>query len=241
MASDRRDAVWWVLLLGGGAAAAWFLFDEAASASTVPALPPSPEPEPEGRVIIESVTQTYPSYEDVRNDENALARILRSEVGSGPLVERVAIAWVARNRARARGVSIRRMVCWPTCGPGGVHGEARRPFSSRLSARESDLQVAREVLAAPQSADPTDGAIAAFEPALQDQLYREKRPGYRFDAEGIRKRWAKEGLRLYGKVGRWELFGRGPKRTSSATSTTSGPVTSPSQVESPVSSPSQVP
>ncbi len=236
--AQRDDAMWWVMLLGGGAAVAWFLVDEkSAHASTSPMLPPARDPE--GRVIVESATATYPTYDQV-DDVTAVGRILRSEVGNGPLDELVAIAWVARNRAKARGVSIRRLVCWPQCGPGGKGPTGSRPFSTRLAPSARGLDVARTVLAAPQSQDPTKGAIAAFEPALQDKLFAEKRPGYNYDAEGIRTRWAADGLVKFGTVGRWELLGR---TTTKAASTSTGPITSPSQIPStgPVTSPSQVP
>jgi len=245
-----------MLLLGGGATVAWFLFDEnTAVASTLPTgrelLTPGRElqPPPPGREQPQPPTDRVTLYEEVPDDASALGRVLHSEVGSkGTLAEYVAIGWVVRNRAMARKQSIRRLVCWPQCGRGGDHGvTGSRPFSSRVAARASDIDIARAVIAAPQSEDPTFGAFAALEPELQDKLFREKRPGYNADAEGTRKRWAeKEGIVKYGTVGRWEVFGPRAKPTKPTKATSaSGPVTSPSQVPDvkpvgPVTSTSQV-
>lgn len=135
------------------------------------------------------------------DERTALARILRSEVGSSTFPERVAIAWVARNRARARGTSIARMACTPRCGPGG-----KRPFSSRLHHRPEDLNLADRILARPWTSDPTRGATSAFEPALQDRLHAAGRRGYLLDGAGVRRKWLREHDH-YGVVGRWELFG----------------------------------
>jgi len=65
------------------------------------------------------------------------------------------------------------------------------------------------VLASPASADPTGGATAFFEPALQDRFAAERRPGYRLSADEIRERWMKDGLVLSRTVGRFEAYKRG--------------------------------
>lgn len=136
------------------------------------------------------------------DDVTALARVLRSETGSHTLPERVAIGWVARNRAAQRAVSLATLACTPTCGPAREgHG-----FSSRLVPRPADLALARRLLALPPAADPTRGATYAFEPALQDRLYAARRPGYFLDANGVRRKWRRT-LAARGRVGRWELFG----------------------------------
>ena len=72
-----------------------------------------------------------PDEDGARDEVDALARVITSEADGYSEVERTAIAWCVRNRARKRGTSIAKLVCTPTCGP-CCHG---RPFSS---ARPSD-------------------------------------------------------------------------------------------------------
>ena len=136
------------------------------------------------------------------DERTALARVIRSEAGSHTEAERLAVAWVARNRARKAGTSIARLVCSPSCGPGGEG----RPMSSRRAARDEDLALADVVLASSTSDDPTRGANNAFEPALQDQLFKAKRAGYTKSAAEVRARWLRSSD-YYGTVGRWELYG----------------------------------
>ena len=138
----------------------------------------------------------------IRDEVEALARVIASEVGRGTLAERVAIAWCARNRARVRGTMIARLVCSP-CGKSQGN---RRPFSTMQPASPATRELAAIVLASPQSEDPTQGATSCFEPALQDRLHREGRPGHRLDARGVRVCWLR-GQDYYGSVGRWDLFG----------------------------------
>lgn len=135
----------------------------------------------------------------------ALARVIASEAGgrSYSLAEQRAIAWAVRNRARHRRVTIARLVCSPECGP-CCRG---RPFSSRLAATVASRALAAEVLAAPASDDPTGGALAFFEPAVQDALVSAGRPGYRFTSSALRERWEKDGQRPLGAVGKFEFYG----------------------------------
>lgn len=131
----------------------------------------------------------------------ALARVIQSEVGSsGSLAERIAIGWVARNRARKRKQTIAQMAM-----PPAKQGKGR-PFSSARSATAESTDAATQVLAMPASADPTNGATSAFEPALQDELFSRGRKGYSQDAGMVRAKWLRE-LGYYGSVGGWDLFG----------------------------------
>jgi hypothetical protein len=139
---------------------------------------------------------------ELTDDTEALARVITSEANGYSEAERVAIAWTVRNRARRRGVSIAKLVCSPTCGP-CCDG---RPFSSARVATSANRTVADRVLAAPQSADPTHGATAFFEPRVQDQLVAEKRAGYRFASDQLRQRWSREGQVLRGTVGAFEFW-----------------------------------
>jgi hypothetical protein len=136
------------------------------------------------------------------SDDVALARVITSEARGYSETERTAIAWTVRNRARKRGVSITRLVCWPSCGP-CCQG---RPFSSARPETPDTLALARKVLAAPQSEDPTKGALAFFEPKVQDQLVKEKRPGYRFTSSDLRAKWQREGQAQLATVGKFEFW-----------------------------------
>ena len=142
-----------------------------------------------------------PPLRDV-DERTALARVIRSEAGSHTPDEKMAVAWVTRNRARKAGKSIAEMVCSPTCGPGG----RARPMSSRQAPRASDFALADVVLASNSTDDPTHGAWNAFEPALQDKLQRTGTLGHVKTADQVRRDWLKTSD-YYGTVGHWELYG----------------------------------
>jgi hypothetical protein len=139
---------------------------------------------------------------DVISEVEALARVVTSEADGYSEHERTAIAWAVRNRARKRGVSIAKLVCSPTCGP-CCQG---RPFSSAREATATNRQLARRVLAAPQSSDPTSGATAFFEPRVQDKLVAAHRPGYRFTSSELRQHWRREGQAPRVTVGAFEFW-----------------------------------
>ena len=138
----------------------------------------------------------------VTEDVEALARVITSEADRYSEAERIAIGWAVRNRARKRGVSIARLVCWPNCGP-CCKG---RPFSSARPASKVNMELARRVLAAPQSADPTDGATAFFEPKVQDWLVAARREGYHYTSDKLREKWKREGQRQLSTVGAFEFW-----------------------------------
>jgi hypothetical protein len=138
----------------------------------------------------------------VIDDGEALARVITSEANGYSEAERTAIAWAVRNRARKRGVSVAKLVCSPTCGPCCIG----RPFSSAREATAVNRELARRVLTAPESADPTHRATAFFEPRVQDKLVAEKRAGYRFSSDQLRQRWRREGQQQRGTVGAFEFW-----------------------------------
>lgn len=130
-------------------------------------------------------------------EEEALARVIRSEVGVGTPQQQLHVAWATRNLARARRQSIARMACSP-CGRQG----AGRPVSTNQRASDSDRELARHVLSASWSFDPTGGATHFVNPRLQDELARNGRvPGYYGQTYAkVRERWT----RRYG----WEPYYR---------------------------------
>jgi hypothetical protein len=144
----------------------------------------------------------------VTDEAEALARVIRSEAGTRPLIERVHVAWAARNLAAERKQTIARMACSP-CG----RQQRGRPVSSRQPARDADRELARHILAASPLTDPTGGATHFVNPALQDKLAREGHPGYRSRPYAqVRKVWsASYGWEPYYRLGPYlEMWG--PKR-----------------------------
>lgn len=142
------------------------------------------------------------AHEETTDDEvEALARVITSEADRYSEAERTAIAWTVRNRARRRHTTIAKMVCNPC----GKQGHAR-PFSSAQRATLANLELARRVLDADDADDPTAGALAFFEPRVQDRLVAEGRPGYRYTSAELRAKWQREGQKPKGAVGAFEFF-----------------------------------
>jgi len=132
----------------------------------------------------------------------ALAAVLASEVGGYTLPERRAVAWVARNKAHRNRVTIQTMVHPP--GPqraplrwGPNPWQQHRPFAADKRPTNADRDLAREVLSAPQSIDPTRGAAFFLEPALMDQRSLQR----------TRQDWARTEHHIM-TTGRIELWGR---------------------------------
>jgi hypothetical protein len=156
------------------------------------------------------VVHTSPTWGDIpiymSDETEALARVIRSEVGNGTPEQRVHVAWATRNLARSRNQSIAQMACMP-CGPQGLG----RPVSTRQDATDDDRALARAVLAAPPLIDPTGGACHFISPALQDRLAASGAPGYTGRSyEVVRRRWS-ETLQPYYRLGD-DLEMWGPKR-----------------------------
>lgn len=132
----------------------------------------------------------------VDDESEALARVIRSEAGTGSAPQRIHVAWVTRNLAAEQGQTIAAMACSP-CGP----QELGRPVSTRQAASDADRELARQILASPALLDPTGGATHFINPTLQDELAARGRPGYRGRPYGeVRQRW----LESYG----WEPYYR---------------------------------
>lgn len=139
------------------------------------------------------------------DEVEALARVIHSEIGSGPAQHRLHVAWATRNLARERQQSVVEMACSP-CGP----QDRTRPVSSRQRATDADRVLAREVLAAPCSLDPTGGATHFIDPLLQDKLARARVPGYAGNPyREVARRWRmRYGWEPYYRLGRTlELWG----------------------------------
>jgi spore germination cell wall hydrolase CwlJ-like protein len=173
-------------------------------------------------VVILMASQAGSGVQDPGADatENeALARILASEVSGYHADERAAVAWlVVHDAARASSTILARV--YPPWGrQGGKKDDGkRRPYSSRQAATDADRALAADVLAGNVS-DPTGGAWKWFEPAAQDALYARNQAaiaagtaqgnasGYNYDAAGIRAKWSAEGRHLVGNIGRIEMWG----------------------------------
>lgn len=122
----------------------------------------------------------------VHDEVEALARVIRSEMGGGTLKQRTHIGWATRNLAAERDESVAEMACSP-CGP----QQRGRPVSSRQQALDKDRKVARAILAHPPAADPTGGATHFINPRLQDVLAKSGEiPGYKGNTYAkVRRRW----------------------------------------------------
>jgi len=145
------------------------------------------------------------------DDEECLARVIRSEMGIGDAKQKLHVAWASRNLADEKGVSLSSLACSPL-GP----QNRGRPLSSVQSALKSDRRIARKVLASAKSRDPTRGATHFINPRLQNRLAkRGKRSGYKGrNYSKIRRRWRKRyGWEPYYRVGpTLELWGPRKKK-----------------------------
>jgi hypothetical protein len=138
-----------------------------------------------GLVAVVIALRGHSREEHPLDDIEALARVIRSEVGTAPHQHRLHVAWATRNLALERRQSIVELACSP-CGP----QQRGRPVSSRQRATVADRALAREVLAAPCSLDPTGGATHFIDPLLQDQLARVAAPGYAGNPyAAVARRW----------------------------------------------------
>lgn len=196
---------WLLVALSGAAGLGLALLDSsdaqaARSPATSPATPPPWHPDTHA-----TATRRSQPRADKLDEATALARVVASEAGDRRHytdAERLAIAWAVRNRARRRGTTIARMVCAPTCGE-CCDG---RPFSSARAGSADDVALARRVLATPERDDPTHGAAAILEPALQDRLVASGALHYKHDAAEVRASWRARGQQLLATIGRFELW-----------------------------------
>lgn len=195
------SALLWAALIGGGALGASLLLDERKAHAKGNAAPDAKAPPQRTRA------ESAPVY--VTDEVEALGRVIRSEKGRGTRKQKIHIAWATRNLAREKKMTIAKMACSPC----GRQMGGKRPVSTRLAARPSDLEIAAEVLAAPQSEDPTGGATHFIEPSLQDRLVAEGQvEGYTDGYAKVRKRWIeKYGWEPYYRINEVELWG--PKKT----------------------------
>jgi len=139
-------------------------------------------------------------------EEEALARVIRSEIGIGTRHEQIHVAWATRNLAAQRKQSIVELACSP-CGP----QERGRPVSSLQEASDGDRELAAAILASPALLDPTGGATQFINPRLQDELARRGAPGYRGRSyRVVSQRWRQSyGWEPYYRVSPiLELWGR---------------------------------
>lgn len=219
-----------ILAAGGGLGAVALLASalrekEGEPAEPVP-LPPFPASPGSSGIDVSTPLPSEAKEEGADNsaEVEALARVIASEAGSGTLAEQRAIGWTVRNRFRGKSIYD---VEYPWREQKGV----KPPFSSRQAPKETHRALARAILAADQSEDPTGGATSFFEFKLQDvaakaaamvragetgsrvidgvkvsDITRFKHYDPKLDAEGLRQKW-RPGSTLYANAGRFEFWG----------------------------------
>ena len=142
-------------------------------------------------------------------NEYALARSLRSEHGSEPAAVRTWVAWAIRNGANRSGKSVFKKL---TDSRSRTYSGrfARQRTDARFAATNrapnfGDVRIARQVLNASKSSDPTDGATNFFSPRAQDALFARAQEGdpavvgrITRDADAQRERWLNQGLESKG-------------------------------------------
>ena len=168
----------------------------AASTSTV--TPTGSQATINGHVRVDPAASILASIHGLQPDEDALARLIGSEVGSLPAQYHYAVGEVTVNEAAARGVSITKLLTGS--GPNvGFYGEqsgrwasTARPFNGR------HLAAARQVLSG-TARGFTRGARKFFDPKVQDGGKQGGKP-LAFDALGIARKWFGEGYRWIGTV-----------------------------------------
>lgn len=178
--------------------------------------------EPAAPVQLADVPGGGSGIPSTQDEVEALARVIASEAGSGTPAEQRAIAWTVRNRFRGKSIYQKEF-------PWRSQSDSNPPFASARPASDAHRALARAVLAADQSEDPTGGATSFFEPKMQDLFFKAgvmARAGetgdrvidgvkltditrfknYKKDADGVRKSWGK-GSAIYATAGRFEFWG----------------------------------
>jgi hypothetical protein len=139
----------------------------------------------------------------VNLDQLALARSLRSEHGNDSIEVRRWVAWAVRNAAGGPSrvfAKLTTKVGSPVSGKFADQSADGRYAATGQGARLVELELARDVLSAAASADPTGGATNFFSPRAQDALRRRALAGdpsaarTKKDAAELRASWLASGL-----------------------------------------------
>jgi hypothetical protein len=157
------------------------------------------------RSLERSTNENTRRAEERTKHTDALGRILASEAGSASRELKRVVGWIARNRS----VLLKRPM-FDMAAPQGRFGPIaeKRPMSSAKRATAETRAIAAEVLAAPRSYDPTQGATHGFDTALQNDLAA--RGTVTNDADAVIAIWETHyRLKRVGTVGTWVLY-RGP-------------------------------
>jgi hypothetical protein len=140
--------------------------------------------------------------EERKKHTEALGRILASEAGSASRELKRVVGWIARNRSQ-----FLQRPMFDMAAPQGRFGPIsdKRPLSSAKRATAETRAIAAEVLAAPQSQDPTPGATHGFDTALQDSLAAQ---GIKSNsAAGVMQIWETHyGLKKVATLDTWVLY-----------------------------------
>lgn len=132
----------------------------------------------------------------------ALARMIASEHGRDSTLVKTAIAWVAKNEAKARRVSIFELLT-KSNKAGGQFGAQYlgRYASTRVPPTQDDVDVALAVMGG-SVPDPTGGARRFYSPKAQDKLTAKGEiPGYKKTSAQLEASWMAEGWRKVAVAG----------------------------------------
>jgi hypothetical protein len=102
-------------------------------------------------------------------DVEALSRAVASELGHCSDEEQKAAAWAMRNRADVLGMTLKQLLA--PLGVWGAPSQSKGYASTRRAADKRATENVISVLDAPQTQDPTGGAIEFWVPRLQQQMH----------------------------------------------------------------------
>jgi hypothetical protein len=194
MKKSTKKMIVWIALAALGGMLLWWWWQRRKKAQAAEAAQTDTPAPP----VAQATPPPPPLY--IRDDVEALARVVASEAGAQPRKAQMRIAWVARNRAAEKKTSISALVCSPC----GRQVGNRRPFSTRLEPTAEHREVAAYVLATPRSDDPTKGATHMLLPSLMDRQFAAGKAKH--DARAVRRSWLRS-LDFYGSAHGWDFFG----------------------------------
>lgn len=171
--------------------------DEIRRASATPITPVGVPREVGGKLRVEPAAVELAELAHLPIDEMTLARLVGSEVGSLPPQYYYAVAEVGLNEARARGLSVTKLL---TGGPNpGFYGEQSGRWAATSRPANRKHLVAAQLAMRGKAAGFVRGARKFYDPKVQDGGQQRGKP-LQYDAIGIVRKWYREGWRWIGEL-----------------------------------------